>query len=166
MDEPIETVEHDSHKIKIYQDELPESPRNWDNLGTMVCWHRNYNLGDEQPKSSPNEFLPGLAIDLDHTLEDKIEHWENGKGWAHLSNEYDDAVKRSDGIVSNLIADVLDNNAVMLPLSLFDHSGITMNTTGFSCPWDSGQVGWIYISYEKIRKEYNWKNLTKQRYGK
>jgi len=32
-----------------------------------------------------------------------------------------------------------------LPLYLYDHSGITMNTTGFSCPWDSGQVGAIYI---------------------
>ena len=30
---------------------------------------------------------------------------------------------------------------VFLPLYLFDHSGITMNTSGFSCPWDSGQVG-------------------------
>ena len=29
---------------------------------------------------------------------------------------------------------------VILPLYLYDHSGITMNTTGFSCPWDSGKV--------------------------
>ena len=35
---------------------------------------------------------------------------------------------------------------VILPLYLYDHSGITMNTCGFSCPWDSGQVGWIYAS--------------------
>jgi hypothetical protein len=33
---------------------------------------------------------------------------------------------------------------VILPLYLYDHSGITMNTTGFSCDWDSGQVGFIY----------------------
>ena len=30
---------------------------------------------------------------------------------------------------------------IYLPLYLYDHSGITMNTTGFSCQWDSGQVG-------------------------
>ena len=35
---------------------------------------------------------------------------------------------------------------VFLPLYLFDHSGITMNTSGFSCPWDSGQVGWIFCT--------------------
>lgn len=43
---------------------------------------------------------------------------------------------------------------VILPLYLYDHSGITMNTTGFSCPWDSGQVGWIYVDADGIKKEY------------
>lgn len=43
---------------------------------------------------------------------------------------------------------------MILPLYLYDHSGITMNTTGFSCPWDSGQVGWIYATGEDVVKEY------------
>ena len=46
-----------------------------------------------------------------------------------------------------------EDNVVFLPLYLFDHSGVTMNTTGFSCPWDSGQVGWIYATKEKFREE-------------
>jgi hypothetical protein len=29
-----------------------------------------------------------------------------------------------------------------------------MNTTGFSCPWDSGQIGWIYASLEDVKKEF------------
>ena len=33
-----------------------------------------------------------------------------------------------------------------LPLYLYDHSGITMSTSPFSCPWDSGCVGLIYIA--------------------
>lgn len=33
---------------------------------------------------------------------------------------------------------------VHLPLYLLDHSGITMRTTDFRDPWDSGQVGYIY----------------------
>ena len=41
---------------------------------------------------------------------------------------------------------------VILSLYLYDHSGITMNTTGFSCPWDSGQVGWIYADADCIKK--------------
>ncbi len=36
----------------------------------------------------------------------------------------------------------------LLPLYLLDHSGQTMNTTGFACRWDSGQVGWGYVTKE------------------
>jgi hypothetical protein len=34
----------------------------------------------------------------------------------------------------------------ILPLYLYDHSGITMSTGEFHCKWDSGQVGFIYIT--------------------
>lgn len=51
-----------------------------------------------------------------------------------------------------LIGDL--ENLVILPLYLYDHSGITMNTSGFHCPWDSGQVGWIYADEQTILKEY------------
>lgn len=44
-------------------------------------------------------------------------------------------------------------SATVLPLYLFDHGGITMNTGGFSCPWDSGQVGWIYMTDEVRQRE-------------
>lgn len=35
---------------------------------------------------------------------------------------------------------------VIKPLYLYDHSGITISTSPFSCPWDSGQVGFVFIS--------------------
>lgn len=41
----------------------------------------------------------------------------------------------------------------LLPLYLYDHSGITMRTTPFTCPWDSGQVGWIYLTAKDAAKE-------------
>jgi hypothetical protein len=43
---------------------------------------------------------------------------------------------------------------VRLPLYLYDHSGLTMNTHGFSCPWDSGQVGYIYATWAALESEY------------
>lgn len=51
-------------------------------------------------------------------------------------------------------------DVIYLPLYLYDHGGLTMNTTGFSCPWDSGQVGWIYIKKSKALSEYRWDKLT------
>ncbi len=42
----IETIEHRGYQIKIYTDEAPQDPRDDDNLGTMLCKHKNYDLGD------------------------------------------------------------------------------------------------------------------------
>jgi hypothetical protein len=52
--------------------------------------------------------------------------------------------------------------AVILPLYLYDHSGITMSTSPFSCRWDSGQVGWTFVSKKKIREEYGVKRISKE----
>lgn len=51
---------------------------------------------------------------------------------------------------------------VCLPIYMYDHSGITINTTGFSCGWDSGQVGFIYCTKEKLVAMGNLKS-TKHR---
>ncbi|MDP1711803.1 MAG: hypothetical protein Q8K86_05040 [Candidatus Nanopelagicaceae bacterium] len=50
--------------------------------------------------------------------------------------------------------------AVLLPIHLYDHSGLTINTTGFACPWDSGQIGFIFATKEDVRKEFGEK-ITK-----
>ena len=116
----METVHEEMYKgysIKIYPDNDGESPREWDNLGTMVCFYRRYNLGDK------NNF---------HSSSDVQSHIET-------------------------------SNAIALDVYMYDHSGITINTTGFSCPWDSGQVGVIYVDLDKVRKEYGWKHITKER---
>jgi hypothetical protein len=52
------------------------------------------------------------------------------------------------------IEDDLEKNYVFQRLWLYDHSGITMSTGAFSCPWDSGEVGFIYCSMETARKEW------------
>ena len=41
---------------------------------------------------------------------------------------------------------------VWLPVYMFDHSGVTISTTPFSCPWDSGQIGYIWCPKSKILK--------------
>jgi hypothetical protein len=40
----------------------------------------------------------------------------------------------------------------ILPLYLYQHSGMTISTTPFSCPWDSGQVGWAYVTKANAEK--------------
>lgn len=55
-----------------------------------------------------------------------------------------------------------NDKIIALPLYLYDHSGITISTSPFSCQWDSGQVGYIYATYAEIKKEYGCKNITKE----
>lgn len=52
--------------------------------------------------------------------------------------------------------------AVAIPLYLYDHSGISMSTGSFSCPWDSGIVGTIFISKAEVREEFGVKRISKQ----
>ena len=98
--------------IEVFVDECPESPREWDNLGTMVSIHNRYDLGDP------------------HTInKEDFDSWDEIK----------------DYIVNELGA------RVILPLYLYDHSGLRIKTTPFGCKWDSGQVGWIYATRKDIK---------------
>lgn len=109
--------------IRTFYEESPESPREWDNLGTMVCFHKRYNLGDKH-NYKHNDY----------------------SGW--------DDMKKA--IIKN------ENVGVILPLYLYDHSGITIATNPFSCPWDSGQVGFIYASKKNMLEGYGGKIVTKK----
>ena len=55
--------------------------------------------------------------------------------------------------------------AKQMLLYLYDHSGLAMSTESFSgraphAEWDSGQVGWIYVSKEDALKEFDADKMT------
>ena len=93
------------------------------------------------------------------------QHWSSDSDW-YVSSSYaaslkdevpdwflDDCLSAlSTGELFSLVEQM--DGMVILPLYLYDHSGITMNTCGFSCPWDSGQVGWIYADKAMIEQEH------------
>ena len=45
------------------------------------------------------------------------------------------------------------NNVAILPLYLYDHSGLAMSTSDFGDRWDSGCVGFIYMDKDTAMKE-------------
>ena len=53
-------------------------------------------------------------------------------------------------------------DVICLPVYAYIHSGVVLNTTGFSCPWDSGQSGIIYVEKERVREEYGKKTISKK----
>src|SRR6187402_3409459 len=46
--------------LEIISDDDPMSPREWDNIGTMVCFHKRYTLGDKHDYKEPQDFLIDL----------------------------------------------------------------------------------------------------------
>lgn len=58
---------------------------------------------------------------------------------------------------------------IILPLHLYDHSGISMSVSSFvgrahHAEWDSGQVGWMVATPEVIQREYG--DLSSESYAK
>ena len=47
-----------------------------------------------------------------------------------------------------------DDKFIILPVVHYTHGNTVLNTTGFSCPWDSGQCGWTYVSKATFLREY------------
>jgi len=60
------------------------------------------------------------------------------------------------------IEEITKSNAIWLPVYAYIHSGVTINTTGFHCPWDSGQCGIIYVTREDALREYGRKRMSKK----
>ena len=111
MNNVLESVIHNNTIIEVVQDLDPMNPRDWDNVGHMVCWHSRYNLGD---------------TNTDYNIKD-----------------YDSAEELFNAIKKDAIC--------VMPLYLYDHSGISMSTGSFvgrahHAGWDSGLVGYIYAS--------------------
>ena len=143
----MKDTEENEYTLKIIQDDDAESPRNWSNVCTMVCWHRRYKLGDDHSFESPDEFMQHLYLDV------------IGKHWCdeHESDDWQDVYKE------------LQNTDLVLikQINLYDHSGITISTSSgypYNDRWDSCCVGFIYVTKKTIFKECggitegNWKD--------
>lgn len=52
---------------------------------------------------------------------------------------------------------------VILPVYMYDHSGVTISTVPYACPYDSGQLGFVYYTRQMIKEMFGWKRVTKAR---
>ncbi len=136
----VQKIETENKVLEIMYDENAQNPRDWDTLGTLVAWHNRYNLSEED-YNDYREFLEDKSSD----------QYETEEGLENASD------KR--------LMELFQKDNIVLPVFMYEHSGIALNTHGFSCPWDSGQVGYIYVSKEKVRKEYGVKRITKKVLG-
>lgn len=108
MNNIVEKEQYKGYTICIISDDDPMNPRTeFDNLGTIVTWHRRYNLGDNQPDIEPKEWLTENVNEI----------------------------------------------KCILPVYMYEHSGITISVSSFNDSWDSGQLGFIYVTKEKLKQQ-------------
>lgn len=62
--------------------------------------------------------------------------------------------------VEEINAILKDESMIALPVYAYIHGSVVLNTTGFSCPWDSGQCGAIYISKAKALQDWKRKKMS------
>ena len=121
-------------EANIFHDDSFDPRQDHEPMGKLVCAHRGYALSDE----GALETLKHQVLqhrDLDRLLEkeeldlDHLPHLEQA-------------------------AEALGIFAVKHDVYLYDHSGLAMSIRPFHCPWDSGKVGFIYVTQEDLEREY------------
>lgn len=122
-----------TNTVHIIADQHPQNPRTESyTQSLMACAHGRYSLGDTNARQVMLQKLARFGDFSDRSLAD-------------------------------LVSLVHDKNLVLAssPLYLYDHSGITMSTTPFSCPWDSGTVGCIMVFADDMKREEGVKRMGK-----
>lgn len=127
-----------TYKFEIYESQSHESPREFDNVGTMACReYRRYDLGDKNGLEDLMNAIKESGVEMDEAdwelSEQYTEH--DVSFWAEMFKKY--------------------NLGVIQPLYLYDHSGVTMSTTPFADKWDSSSAGFIFATNQKIQ-EMGW----------
>lgn len=70
--------------------------------------------------------------------------------WDEAQGEITDVLKE---MYTPELIGLCEDKVAILPLYLYDHSGLTMSTSDFGDRWDSGCVGFIYMDKDTAMKE-------------
>jgi hypothetical protein len=177
-------------RVELHQDEDPMSPRENTNIGHMLCSYRGYDLGDEQAQQ-PMECevecpTCGGTGSLDRwRVERYLGYWEtvatfdepeDAEHFAHSRDEAENVrhnvspaeCQRCEGSGQTHVSiseylRVEYGATVVLPLFVYEHSGITMRAganvndlasrgrfMGDDAGWDTSLVGFIFDTPENL----------------
>jgi hypothetical protein len=124
-----------------------------ENLGTMVTFVRNSNMGDEQP-GSRGRWLADMLVK-------RGLHKDTDAYWT-----FDSDLRHDHDYATAKAWNLLDGHIYCLDLYVMNHSGYRMNISGFGAVdpgrWDWGWAGFIYVEREKALKEFDAQRMTKK----
>lgn len=187
--EPISTSDYRGYTVKWYYDTDADDPRNWGNVATFVCRHRDYNLGDRHDIKECIRELFDKHVKGESYVQYLIEH--NGGHYEEMTEEekeethFDQYFKfldfdnyevclpcNFDNVGEILLEEYPDyyltlgemldlveesGEVYILPISMYEHSGITIWLGSKWCnsdaQWDCSSIGFAYIEKETAERE-------------
>lgn len=79
---------------------------------------------------------------------------------AHKRYDFGDKNYNTPESIQEAEQEAIREGDIVLPLYIYDHSGITISLTPFACRWDSGRVGFVQVSRSTMIAEHNKKIFT------
>ena len=143
-----------------------ESPREWDNIGTMCMWHKRYDLpceGENKRKPEKDDFID-WCVDNEvrkncsgrEAVEQLGVEWFMMWGDFYLDHCHDWNTEMWQDRLVRRAMNYINDNYVWSYVGMYDHSGLSFshvesyNYGG----WDSGVVGCHYVSMETLANEF------------
>lgn len=151
------------YALRVEHDSDPIDPRSYDNVARLCCGHPRYDLGDYtgKDKKTFGQFLAEIILEsvpgdvLAKRLTERV-----APGYAPCDYDGDDKPDTPGELKDRFLDDMADDNvdcslkvaqdicrgfAVLMPVWLYDHSGISICVGERRYPyndrWDSGFVG-------------------------
>jgi hypothetical protein len=117
-----------------------------------------------------NACLVEVLPDHDRSTNPRTD-WENLWTWVTTERAgYSDRVPRSKECYNIYRYDpkTMRNDYLIMPLHLYRHNGDVISVGNYSTvvngnrPWDGAVMGFAFVSFDKLKKEYSCKRITRQ----
>lgn len=178
--EKYQTESYRGYNINIYYDEFPDSPRTWDNVATFVCEHPRYHLGDVKNIEGVIQELFDKYVSSEDIIKKFCENKnaklveDDGEKYYEYEVKYDTyphtvcipaddicycakEMAESFTVLEKLDMIEATGEIVWLPISMYEHSGISIWLGGKSghhdARWDCSTIGFAYVDKCTAEKE-------------
>jgi hypothetical protein len=140
--DPCETLEHNGFTVNIIHDDSPDSPDEWGDDGVLLVGFndRHFTVHHKRMDITCPEDVEAYMTWDGETPEEPIHATDCERCEAKADEREAYEEWKSSHIPGYEV----------FPLQAYIHSGVALSLGAFSCPWDSGQVGYVLIKLSEV----------------
>lgn len=166
MNEVIKTYKQRNERVEILQDtrNTLNPYQEWEMLGEFIEFCKSYQIGEDIGEKTRQQVILEKAKEVMTPKEREEFHEEYGYNlwkWARYNN-----METVSEHVEEKLWDKIHEEYFTYPVYAYIHSGISLSLSSFHSKWDSGQVGWWFVSEEDVRSWFNRERITNKLRGR